>query len=158
MLLKENPSAGHRFEATLDTHANPYRAGQFRTSKGIVCLGARVPFVSGETRADSDGDLSLVAEGAERQLDAARRYREALWGIWPCPTFTLLPITPGRLVEKQAGKDPFFATVFAGRGLPLPRRTDPAKPADRIRIAAAGRVEEAVPARCMGRSMKWGVP
>lgn len=66
----------------------------------------------GEARADSDVDLCLVAEGAERQLDAARRYREALWGIWPCPAFTLLPITPGRLAEKQAGKDPFFATVF----------------------------------------------
>lgn len=66
----------------------------------------------GEARAGTDVDLCLVAEGAERQLDAARRYREALWGIWPCPAFTLLPITPGRLAEKLAGKDPFFATVF----------------------------------------------
>jgi len=66
----------------------------------------------GEARPDSDVDLCLIAEGADRQLDAARRYREALWTVWPCPAFTLLPITPSRLAEKRAGKDPFFATVF----------------------------------------------
>ena len=66
----------------------------------------------GEARADSDVDLCLIAEGAERQLDAARRYREALWAVWPCPAFTLLPITPSRLAEKRDGRDPFFATVF----------------------------------------------
>lgn len=44
--------------------------------------------------------------------EAARLYRDALWGIWPCPAFTLLPITPSRLAEKRAGKAPFFATVL----------------------------------------------
>src|ERR1017187_9660091 len=51
----------------------------------------------GEARPDSDVDLCLVAEGAERQLEAARRFREALEDVWPCPAFTLLPITPQRL-------------------------------------------------------------
>lgn len=90
-------------------------------AKCLAAMDAALPLQSvllfgshcrGEARADSDVDLCLVAEGADRQLDAARRYREALWGIWPCPAFTLLPITPSRLAEKQAENDPFFATVF----------------------------------------------
>jgi hypothetical protein len=32
--------------------------------------------------------------------------------VWPCPAFTLLPITPQRLAEKRARKDHFFATVM----------------------------------------------
>ena len=57
-------------------------------------------------------DLCLVAEGAERQLETARRFREAMDDVWPCPAFTLLPITPQRLAEKQARHDDFFATVM----------------------------------------------
>lgn len=77
--------------------------------QSVVLFGSHC---RGEARADSDVDLCLVAEGAEQQLEAARRYRQALWGIWPCPAFTLLPITPGRLAERRARQDPFFATVF----------------------------------------------
>jgi hypothetical protein len=66
----------------------------------------------GEARADSDVDLCIVAEGAERQLEAARRWREAMWGIWPCPAFTLLPISPQRLAEKRERNDHFFSTVM----------------------------------------------
>ncbi len=66
----------------------------------------------GEAGPDSDVDLCLVAKGAERQLDAARRFREAMDDVWPCPALTLLPITPQRLAEKQARKDHFFATVM----------------------------------------------
>lgn len=66
----------------------------------------------GEAGPDSDVDLCLVAEGAERQLEAARRFREAMGDVWPCPAFTLLPITPQRLAEKRARKDHFFATVM----------------------------------------------
>lgn len=66
----------------------------------------------GEARPDSDVDLCLVTEGAERQLEAARKFREALGDVWPCPALTLLPITPQRLAEKRARNDHFFATVM----------------------------------------------
>jgi hypothetical protein len=46
--------------------------------------------------------LCLVADGTERQLEGARRFREALGDVWPCSAFTLLPITPQRLAEKRA--------------------------------------------------------
>jgi predicted nucleotidyltransferase len=66
----------------------------------------------GEARPDSDVDLCIVADGAERQLEAARRFREAMCDVWPCPALTLLPITPERLAEKRARNDHFFATVM----------------------------------------------
>ena len=66
----------------------------------------------GEARPDSDVDLCIVADGAERQLEAAQRFREAMQDVWPCPAFTLLPITPQRLAEKRAGRDHFFATLL----------------------------------------------
>jgi predicted nucleotidyltransferase len=66
----------------------------------------------GEARPDSDVDLCIVADGAERQMEAARQWRRAMTNIWPCPAFMLLPISPGRLAEKRAGNDHFFATVF----------------------------------------------
>ena len=73
-------------------------------------MGSRPGEVEG--RSNSDVDLWLVAEGAERQLEAARRFREAMEDVWPCPAFTLLPITPQRLAEKRARNDHFFATVM----------------------------------------------
>ena len=66
----------------------------------------------GEARADSDVDLCIVADGAERQLEAAARWRVAMREVWPRPAFTLIPITPARLAEKQARRDHFFATVL----------------------------------------------
>jgi len=69
-------------------------------------------YARGEARADSDVDLCIVADGAERQLEAARKFREAIWDVWPCPAFTLLPISPNRLAEKRACHDHFFATVL----------------------------------------------
>ena len=66
----------------------------------------------GEAQPDSDVDLCVVAEGAERQLEAARRFRVAMGDVWPCPPLTLLPITPQRLAEKRACHDHFFATVM----------------------------------------------
>jgi predicted nucleotidyltransferase len=68
--------------------------------------------VRGEARPGSDVDLCIVAEGAERQQETARRYREAIWEIWPRPSLTLIPIAPARLAEKQAIGDHFFATVL----------------------------------------------
>src|SRR5437867_12948136 len=66
----------------------------------------------GEARADSDVDLCIVADGAERQLEAAKKFRAALWDVWPRPALTLIPITPQRLAEKREGKDFFFGTVL----------------------------------------------
>lgn len=66
----------------------------------------------GEARPDSDVDLCLVADGAERQLEAARQWRVAMRAVWPRPSFTLIPIAPKRLAEKRACDDHFFATVF----------------------------------------------
>ena len=65
-----------------------------------------------EARPDSDVDLCIVAEGAERQQSTARRYREAIWEVWPRPSLTLIPIAPARLAEKQAIGDHFFSTVL----------------------------------------------
>jgi len=66
----------------------------------------------GEAQPDSDVDLCLVAEGATEQLKVAKKFREAIWDIWPCPAFTLIPITPQRLEEKKNIGDYFFATVL----------------------------------------------
>jgi hypothetical protein len=66
----------------------------------------------GDAKPDSDVDLCIVAEGAQHQLDAARKFREAIWNVWPCPSFTLLPITPERLEEIRAANDHFFSAVM----------------------------------------------
>ena len=66
----------------------------------------------GDARPDSDVDLCLVAEGAERQLQAAQRFRRAIWGIRGKPSLTLMPIAPKRLEEKKAICDHFFRTVL----------------------------------------------
>ena len=68
--------------------------------------------VRGEARPDSDVDLCLVAQGAAEQLKTAQKLREAIGDIWPCPAFTLIPITPERLNEKRSSGDFFFATIL----------------------------------------------
>jgi len=35
-----------------------------------------------------------------------------MWDIWPRPSFTLIPITPQRLAEKQHRRDHFFQSVL----------------------------------------------
>jgi predicted nucleotidyltransferase len=67
----------------------------------------------GDARPDSDVDLCLVAEGAERQLQAAQAFRRAMRPIMGKPSFTLVPIAPGRLEEKKAIDDHFFGTVMS---------------------------------------------
>jgi hypothetical protein len=57
-------------------------------------------------------DLCIVADDAERQLEAAARYRVAMREVWPRPAFTPVPITPTRLAEKHARNDLVFHTVF----------------------------------------------
>ncbi len=69
-------------------------------------------YARGQARPDSDLDLCIVADGAERQLEAARDFRHEIWGIWPRPSLTLVPICPSRLDEKKASGDHFFQTVL----------------------------------------------
>src|SRR5260221_1058102 len=52
------------------------------------------PHARGEARPDSDVDLCLVAEGAERQSETITRVGKAIWDVWPRPSCTLVPITP----------------------------------------------------------------
>ena len=66
----------------------------------------------GDARPDSDVDLCIVADGAERQLETATALRRSLRGIRPKPSLTLIPITPVRLREKQDRGDPFFGTIL----------------------------------------------
>jgi predicted nucleotidyltransferase len=82
---------------------------------GVMPLQAVLLFGSharGDARPDSDVDLCLVSEEAEHQLAAAARFRHALWEVWPRPSFTLVPIAPSRLAEKQAMRDHFFTTLL----------------------------------------------
>ncbi|MEO7317457.1 MAG: nucleotidyltransferase domain-containing protein [Chthoniobacteraceae bacterium] len=72
----------------------------------------------GEARPDSDVDLCLVADGAERQLAAAQKFSAAIWDLWPHPSFTLIPITSQRLAEKKVVGDHFFQTVLS-EGVPI---------------------------------------
>ncbi len=69
----------------------------------------------GEAGPESDVDLCRVSEQADRPFQAAARLRGATRDIRPKPSFTLVPITPARLREKQAAGDPFFRTVLQQR-------------------------------------------
>lgn len=82
-------------------HVNPFRE--------VYLFGSHA---HGDARADSDVDLCIVAEGAERQTEAGNRYYRSLWEIWPRPALTLIPITPRRLEEKKAIGDHFFRTIM----------------------------------------------
>ena len=66
----------------------------------------------GEADPDSDVDLCIVAEGAERQAEAAVALRRATRAIITKPSFSLVPIAPTRLREKRAVGDHFFRTVL----------------------------------------------
>ncbi len=66
----------------------------------------------GDARPDSDVDLCIVADGAERQLEAAQTFRRGMRPIPAKPSFTLIPITPDRLGEKKSVGDHFFRTVL----------------------------------------------
>ena len=66
----------------------------------------------GDARPDSDVDLCIVADGAAKQLEAAQSYARVMRPIPAKPSFTLIPITPGRLGEKKSVGDHFFRTVL----------------------------------------------
>jgi predicted nucleotidyltransferase len=107
-LLLENlpPSLAHRRKALADCLEAIGRTGKIRA---VYLFGSHA---RGEARSDSDVDLCVVADDAERQLPAAARWRKAMRAVWPRPAFTLVPISPARLVEKRARQDHFFATVL----------------------------------------------
>ncbi len=72
----------------------------------------------GEARPDSDVDLCIVADGAERQLQTVQKFNAAIWEQRPFPAFTLIPITPQRLAEKKMVGDHFYQTVL-NEGVPI---------------------------------------
>ncbi len=97
---------------------DPYRAvlarcleamNQVATLREVYLFGSHA---RGEARSDSDVDLCIVAEGAERQVVTAQKFRRAMRTIRPKPSFTLIPISPDRLAEKRAVGDHFFRTVL----------------------------------------------
>ena len=67
----------------------------------------------GNAHPESDVDLCVVTEEAEIQSEAAKRLREALWDVWPRPSFTLIPITPERMEEKKSKGDHFFQNIIS---------------------------------------------
>lgn len=75
----------------------------------VVLFGS---YARGEQKPDSDVDLCVVAEGAEHQLETARTLRRAIRDVRPKPAFTLIPITPARLREKEVEGDYFFETIM----------------------------------------------
>ncbi len=77
--------------------------------KQVLLFGSHA---RGDARQDSDVDLCLVSESAGQQLKASRVFRNAIWEVRDCPAFTLLPITPQRLLEKRESGDHFFKTVL----------------------------------------------
>jgi predicted nucleotidyltransferase len=83
--------------------------GRARRVRAIYLFGSHA---RGEAHEQSDVDLCIIADGAEKQFEAARDFRRELWGIWPRPPLTLVPISPARLAEKKARKDDFFETVL----------------------------------------------
>jgi predicted nucleotidyltransferase len=104
----------HNLPAGLETQREPLaeclRAiGRVRQVRAIYLFGSHA---RGDADDESDVDLCIVADGAEKQFEAARDFRRQLRGIWPRPSLTLIPISPERLAEKKARRDDFFETVL----------------------------------------------
>ena len=57
--------------------------------------------------------MCVVAEGVTSQRSAALKLRRAIGSIRNKPAFSIVPISPKRLAEKQRLSDPFFETVLA---------------------------------------------
>ncbi|MBM3883790.1 MAG: nucleotidyltransferase domain-containing protein [Verrucomicrobia bacterium] len=76
--------------------------------RAVILFGSHA---RGDARPDSDVDLCLVAEGADRQVATAQRLRWAIWDIRGKPSLTLIPIAPQRLEEKKSTGDFFFRTI-----------------------------------------------
>jgi hypothetical protein len=72
----------------------------------------RVYLFGSHARGDSRPDSDVVADGATHQLKAAQSFRREMRSIPAKPSFTLVPITPERLSEKQAIGDHFLGTIL----------------------------------------------
>lgn len=83
--------------------------GRAGTIQAVYLFGSHA---RGDARADSDVDLCVVADDADPQLAAAARWSKAMRGVWPRPAFSLVPIPPARLAEKQARHDHFFTSII----------------------------------------------
>jgi len=113
-LLLENlpPSlTGHRESIERCLHA----MASVMPLRAVYLFGSHA---RGDARPDSDVDLCVVSDEAERQIAASQRLSGALLRVWPRPAFTLIPIAPKRLAEKKATKDHFFQTIL-DQGVPL---------------------------------------
>lgn len=77
--------------------------------KKIILFGS---YASGKASGDSDVDLCVVTEDAEKQLETAKKIRNSLWNVPGCPPLTLIPITPVRLREKLDQHDPLFEDIL----------------------------------------------
>ncbi len=82
----------------------------------------------GDSRPDSDVDLCIVADGATHQLAAAQLFRREMRPIPAKPSFTLVPITPERLSEKQGVGDHFFSNCSERRSPACRKRLIPPIP------------------------------
>jgi uncharacterized protein len=80
-----------------------------RNIRAVYLFGSHA---RGDARPDSDVDLCIVADGAEEQLKAATDFHRQLWGIYPRPALTVIPIAPARLEEKKACGDFFYGTIL----------------------------------------------
>lgn len=80
-----------------------------RNIRAVYLFGS---YARGDAQPDSDVDLCIVADGAEKQLETAADFRKQIWGIYPRPSLTLIPISPARLEEKKTCGDFFFGTVL----------------------------------------------
>jgi len=113
LLLENLPPSLHAQRETLAKCIEAMHAAL--PLRQVILFGSHA---RGEARADSDVDLCLVSDGAERQLAAAEQWRGAMWQVRPKVSFTLIPITPARLGEKTACGD-FFFTAIIKEGVPL---------------------------------------
>jgi predicted nucleotidyltransferase len=83
--------------------------GRARNIRAVYLFGSHA---RGDARPDSDVDLCIVADGAEEQLKAATDFHREIWGIYPRPALTVIPIAPARLEEKKMCGDFFYGTIL----------------------------------------------
>ena len=107
LLLENLPPALQSQRETLARCIEAF--ARVRTIHEIYLFGS---YARGDARPDSDVDLCIVAEGAERQLRTAQEFRRAIRKIQSKPAFTLVPIAPARLEEKKVCSDHFFTTIL----------------------------------------------